>query len=336
MPGLFILSEEGGKMKVRDFLKSLKEPFFSLEFVPPMRGSSIEEITKVIDKLMVFSPKFINVTNHPIDIEYVEMNDKIVKVPVNKRPGTIGMATAMKQRYPEVEVIPHLVCAGQSKYQLEDTLIELSFLGIENVFVIRGDIENVKNKGAYFSDDEWHYAKELLKQISDMNKGKYLYPIENAAPTEFCVGIAGYPEKHYESLNLYENILHLKEKVDAGADYVITQMFFDFDVYKNFVELAREVGIDVPIVPGIKPVVSLKSLKSIPKRFFVDIPQELVELMKDARSSKEEWKNGIKYMSKLTEKLLNYGAPGIHIFTMGHGKSTYDLLKLTFGKIVNG
>jgi methylenetetrahydrofolate reductase (NADPH) len=317
------------KVKVKDILKEKNQTFLSLEFVPPQRGGSIDEILKVMDNLMMFSPRFINITNHPPLLRYVEMENGIAKVHFSKRPGTVGLAVAMKYRYPNVEVIPHLVCKGQSKYQLEDTLIELNYLGMENVFVIRGDAGLFEEKQA--SKDEWKYAKDLVKQISNMNKGKYLYPVENATPTNFCIGVAGYPEKHYESLNLQENIQHLKEKIDAGADYVITQMFFDFDVYKSFVEAAREAKIEVPIIPGIKPIVSLRSLRNIPKRFFVNIPQELVKSMQEAKSPKEEWNAGIRYMASLVEKLLSYGVPGVHVFTMGHGKSTKDLLGSVFG-----
>ncbi len=328
-PGIFLDVKKVRKMKVKDILNAQDEFSLSLEFVPPQRGSSIDDISKVMDDLMNFSPRFINITNHPPRWRYMEIDGKIKRVPLSKRPGTIGLTAALKYRYPSVEVIPHLVCAGQDKYQLEDTLIDLNYLGIENVFVVRGDIDE-SNENTF--QEEYRYAKDLVKQISNMNKGVYLYPIENAKATNFCVGVAGYPEKHYESLNLYENIRHLKEKVDAGADYVITQMFFDFEVYKKFVELAREMGINVPIIPGIKPVVSARSIRNIPRRFFVDIPQELARSIQEAKTPRQEWNAGIRYMAKLIEKLLNYGVDGIHIFTMGRGKSTKDLLQAVFGK----
>ncbi len=316
-------------MKVIDFIKTSQEPFLSLEFVPPLRGSTVEEITRVLDELMEFSPKFINITSHPVNVEYVETEEGIIKMPISKRPGTIGMAAALKQRYDDVEVVPHLTCVGQSKYQIEETLIDLNFLGIENVFVIRGDMENTKAKRG---KDEWLYAKDLVKQIVDMNNGKYLYSFKEAAPTNFCVGVAGYPEKHYEALNFHENLLHLEEKVKVGADYIITQMFFDLDVYQNFVETVRKRDINVPIIPGIKPVTSLKSLKNLPKKFFINIPQQLVNSLQSARSPKEEWENGIRYMVKLMEELLKRDVPAVHIFTMGHGRSTKALLKEVFGR----
>lgn len=317
-------------MKVSNFFKNSKAPLISLEFVPPSRGSSVEEIFKTIDYLMEFSPQFINVTNHPSKIEYREVEGKIIKVPLSKRPGTIGLCAAIKHRYKNIEIIPHLVCAGHTKYRLEDILIELNYLGIDNVFVIRGD---PSFDGKFAADqEEWQYARDLVKQVSNMNQGIYLYPIENAISTDFCIGVAGYPEKHYEALNIHDNIQHLKEKIEAGADYIITQMFFDFDVYKRFVELAHENGIEVPIIPGIKPIVNMKSVRKIPKKFFVDIPQRLASAMENAKSPKEEWIIGISHMAKLVDELLNYGVPGIHIFTMGRGKSTRALLEAVFGK----
>ena len=317
-------------MKISDVLGNSKSPVISLEFIPPPRGSSVEEVFRAVDYLLDFSPQFVNVTNHPSKIDYKEINGKIVKVPLSKRPGTVGLCAAIKHRYKNLEVVPHLICAGHTKYRLEDILIELNYLGINNVFVIRGDPTYDEKFGA--SQDEWRYAKELVEQIANMNKGVYLYPIENAVSTDFCIGVAGYPEKHHEAPNLYDNITRLKEKVDAGADYIITQMFFSFEVYKRFVELARNAGIKVAIIPGIKPVVSLKSLRRIPKRFFVDIPQILLNSMEEAKTPKEEWKVGISYMAKLVDKLLANGAPGVHVFTMGRGKSARSLLEAVFGK----
>ncbi len=317
-------------MKISDVLGKSESPVISLEFIPPPRGSSVEEVFRAVDYLLDFSPQFVNVTNHPSKIDYKEINGKIVKVPLSKRPGTIGLCAAIKHRYKNLEVVPHLICAGHTKYRLEDILIELNYLGINNVFVIRGDPSYDENFGP--SQDEWRYAKELVEQIANMNRGVYLYPIENAVSTDFCIGVAGYPEKHHEAPNLYDNITRLKEKVDAGADYIITQMFFSFEVYKRFVELTRNAGIKVAIIPGIKPVVSSKSLRRIPKRFFVDIPQILLNSMEEAKTPKEEWKVGISYMAKLVDKLLANGAPGVHVFTMGRGKSARSLLEAVFGK----
>jgi len=300
----------------------------SIEILPPNRGQNIDEIYSVLDQLMHFPINFINVTRHAPEMTYVELNERIVKVPKVKRPGTVGITAALMRRY-SVDVVPHVLCYGMNKYQIEDMLIDLNLIGVENLFVIRGEYEN---QSAEIEKDSYKHASELVKQISDMNNCKYLYPCENAHPTDFCIGVAGYPEKHFESPNLEEDMRHLKEKVDMGADYIITQMVFDFDVYKRFVEMARKLSINVPIIPGIKPVVSLKSIYSIPRKFFVNIPESFVKEMQEAKTEKEEFTIGLKYTSQLVERLIDFGAPGIHVFTMGRGQSTKTLLEMIFGK----
>jgi methylenetetrahydrofolate reductase (NADPH) len=309
-------------MRVIDAMK--KQRILSLEILPPDRGQDIDEIFFTIDELMKFSPSFINITRHAPEISYVEIGDRIVKIPKVRKPGTVGVSTAIKNRY-NVDVVPHVLCMGMSKFEIEDMLIDFKYLDIENVFVIRGEIENKRE--FTFEKDNYYHANELVEQISNMNKGIYLYPVDNPKPTNFCIGIAGYPEKHYEAMNFDEDMKNLKKKVDAGANYIITQMFFDFNVYKNFVERAREFGINVPIIPGIKPIVQTKSMLKIPSTFFVNIPNDLVVAMQEARSPKEEFEVGTKYMAKLVEKLFDYGVSGIHVFTMGKGKSTKALLE---------
>lgn len=313
-------------MKVVELIK--KQRILSIEIIPPDRGRDIDEIFSSIDEIMDFSPNFINVTRHAPEINYLELDEKIVKVPKVKKPGTVGVSAAIKNKY-NVDVVPHVLCLGMNKFEIEDMLIDLKYLGIENLFVVRGELENKKEMR--FEKDSYVHANDLVAQISRMNRGLYLYPIENPKPTNFCVGVAGYPEKHYEALNLEEDLKYLKQKVEAGADYIITQMFFDFEIYKNFVEMAREIGINVPIIPGIKPIVQMKSMLKIPSTFFVSIPNAFVSMMQQARTPQEEFKVGTKYMSELVDKLLNYGVPGIHIFTMGRGKSTRALLEVVFG-----
>ncbi len=245
-------------MRVIDMIK--KQRILSFEILPPDRGQDIDEIFSAIDEIMEFSPSFINITRHAPEISYVEIDNRIVKIPKVRKPGTVGVSAAIKSRY-NVDVVPHVLCVGMNKFEIEDMLIDFKYLGIENVFVIRGEIEN--RKALTFEEDNYHHASELVKQISNMNKGIYLYPIENPKPTNFCIGVAGYPEKHYEALNFEEDMKNLKKKVDAGANYIITQMFFDFELYKRFVERAREIGIDVPIIPGIKPIVQTKSMLKV-------------------------------------------------------------------------
>lgn len=313
-------------MKVTERIS--KGQILSIEILPPSRGQSIDEIYQVLDSLMIFPINFINVTRHAPQMTYLELSDRIIKVPKVKRPGTVGLTAALMNRY-KIDVVPHVLCFGMDKYQIEDMLIDLHLIGVENVFVIRGEYEDSTESE---DKDTYKHAVDLVRQISRMNNGEYLYPCENARPTDFCIGVAGYPEKHFESPNLQEDLKHLKEKIDSGANYVITQMVFDFDVYKDFVEMSRELGIKVPIIPGIKPIVNLKSIYSIPKKFFVNIPHAFLLQMQQARSPKEEFEIGTKFMAKLAERLLSFGAPGIHIFTMGKGQSTKALMEAVFGR----
>jgi len=312
-------------LKVTDAVQ--KRRILSLEILPPDRGQEIDEIFSTIDELMRFSPAFINITRHASETSYIEFDDRIIKVPNVKKPGTVGVSAAIKNRY-NVDVVPHVLCMGMNKFEIEDMLIDLKYLNIENVFVIRGEIENKREIDP--EKDNYHHANELVEQISNMNKGVYIYPVNNPKPTNFCIGVAGYPEKHYEALNFEEDMKNLKKKVDAGANYIITQMFFDFYVYKNFVEKARDYGINIPIIPGIKPIVQTKSMLKIPSTFFINIPNDLVVAMQEARTPKEEFEVGTKYMAKLVKELFDYGAPGIHVFTMGKGKSTKALLERIF------
>ncbi len=314
-------------MKVNDLIKEKR--ILSLEILPPDRGQDIDDIFSTIDDLIEFSPSFINITKHAPENEYLEIENRLIKVPKVKKPGTVGVSAAIKNRY-NIDVVPHILCIGMNKFQIEDMLIDFRYLDIENLFVIRGEIENKRD---FISEkDGYTHANELVEQIAMMNKGVYIYPIENPRPSGFCIGVAGYPEKHYEAPNFEEDIKHLKKKIDSGANYIITQMFFDFDVYKHFVERARSFGINVPIIPGIKPVVQTKSMLKIPSTFFVNIPASFVNAMQEARTPKEEFGIGTNYMAKLVNKLLEYDVPGIHIFTMGKGKSAKALLERVLGK----
>jgi methylenetetrahydrofolate reductase (NADH) len=310
-------------MKLIDTLNPDEKPILSLEIVPPRKGNRLDSIFKAIDILRPFNPKIISVTKHQTQFEFKELNGNIVKYPKNKHAGPVGLAGAIKHRY-NIESIPHLICGGVNRYQIEDLLIDLQFLEIDNVFVIRGDA----NSGRRFEaeKDGFLYAQNIVQQVSNMNKGIYTFPAETPESTDFCIGAACYPEKHYEALNLDTDLQNLKQKVDAGADYLITQMFFDFDLYKDFVEKVRNIGINVPIIPGIKPLIKKKFLKMIPRAFFVDIPDKMVNLFEAARTSEEELKAGTSYMTELVEKLLDYGVPAIHLFTMGQGRSTKALL----------
>jgi len=310
-------------MKLIETIQQSNKPLLSLEIVPPRKGSRLDSIFRVIEILKPFNPQFISVTKHQTQFEFKEIDGEIHKYPKNKHAGPVGLAGAIKHRY-NIEPIPHLICGGVNRYQIEDLLIDLQFLGIENVFVIRGDANNGRKFEA--EKDGFLYAGDIVKQVCDMNKGIYTFPADDLEHTDFCIGAAGYPEKHYEALNLETDLLHLKQKVEAGADYIITQMFFNFDLYKNFVEKVRAIGIDIPIIPGIKPLIKKKFLKMIPRAFFVDIPDKLVNSFEATRTTEEELKAGTFYMTELVEKLLNYGVPAIHLFTMGQGRSAKALL----------
>lgn len=305
-------------MKIPEKLKEGK--VISIEIIPPKRGEDVENIYRALDKLMKYNISFVNITRHPVEIEYIEHDNQIIKVPKVKRPGTIGLTAAIMKRY-DVDVVPHIVCIGMNKYEVEDLLIDLSIMGVDNVFVIRGDVDErfVNTKSDY------KYAYQLVSQINEMNSGRYLYT--QAKPTDFCIGVAGYPEKHYEAPNFETDLRFLKQKVGNGADFVITQMVFSAEVYKSFVERCRSEGINVPIIPGVKPLVNKKSLYMVPKRFFVSIPQSFVEALENARSKEEEYNVGIKFSLKLIEALFESGAPGVHLFTMGRGDEICEIMK---------
>lgn len=313
-------------MKITEKIK--QKQILSLEILPPDRGKNLEEICQVLDRLLEFPVDFISVTRHPPEITYLELPDKIIKVPKVKRPGATGITAALMNKY-RIEVIPHVLCYGMSKYELEDMLIDLHLLGVRNIFIVRGEYEHRRPAEV---QDEYQHAEELVRQVAGLNRGEYLYPCENAQPTDFCIGVAGYPEKHPESPNLTEDLKHLKAKVDAGAEFIFTQMVFDSEIYQRFIERAAAYSINVPIIPGIKPVISLKTVYNLPRKFFVNIPEDLVSRLQEARSPEQEFNVGTRYMARLVQELLVSGAPGVHVFTMGQGRATQALLQAVYGK----
>lgn len=314
--------------KVIDWLKQNRKLMFSLEITPPDRGKNMDDILSGIDPLMRFEPQFINVTYHQPHMVYDEKDGVITRRPRRKKPGTVGICSAIKNRF-RVEPVPHLICGSFSRYETEDTLIDLHFLGIKNLLALRGDPP--PGQARYIPEKDGHqYACQLVEQIAQLNRGKYIDELEDPFPTSFCIGVAGYPEKHFESPNLDKDLLFLKKKVDAGAEYIITQMFYDFRIYKEFVEKARAIGIQVPIIPGLKPLVSRKQIQSIPSAFHVNIPGELVGLIEEARTREQAFAGGVRFMARLVEQLLEYGVPGIHVFTMGQGRAPQALLEAVF------
>ena len=318
-------------MKVTEIIKQNgNKKIYSIEIIPPKKGHSIEVLYKNIENLLDVPPAFINVTYHQREYLYKTLpNGLIEKIPIRKRPGTVSICTAIKYKY-NIETIPHLICGGFSKQETEDALIDLHYVGIKNVFAIRGDA--VKGEGDFVPHPEGHkYASELVEQIINMNKGVYLEElVENPKPTDFCVGVAGYPEKHPEAPNLDEDIKYLKKKIDLGAEYVITQMFFDNSKYFEFVKKCRKAGIKAPIIPGLKVLSSKRHLTLLPKIFHIDIPQELVSEIRKAKSKDAVKQIGIEWTITQVKELLNAGVPFIHFFTMGHTRNIKEIIKSIF------
>jgi len=304
-------------MKVTDHIKNSKGTIVSFEILPPLKGKTINSIYDHLDPLMEFKPAFINVTYHRSEQVFKKKADgTFEKVEVRKRPGTVGICAAIMNHY-KVDAVPHLICGGFSKQETENALIDLDFLGIDSVLVLRGDA--AKNETLFEPEINGHkYAIDLLKQVVDLNSGIYLEEdIRDGSKTKFCIGVAGYPEKHFESPNLQTDIRYLKAKVDAGADYVTTQMFFDNKKYFNFVKVCREAGINVPIVPGLKPITTKKQLSVLPRTFYVDIPTELSNEILKCKTDADVEIIGTEWLLQQSRELKNAGVEVLHYYTLG-------------------
>ncbi|MBN2345552.1 MAG: methylenetetrahydrofolate reductase [Candidatus Aminicenantes bacterium] len=314
--------------KVIDWLRDNRKLMFSLEITPPDRGKSVDDILSVVENLMPYEPQFINVTYHQPHVVYEEKDGVISRRPRRKKPGTVGICSAIKNRF-QVEPVPHLICGGFDRFETEDALIDLHFLGIENILALRGDPP--PGQARFIPEKDGHqYACQLVEQIARLNRGHYLDELEDPFPTHFCIGVAAYPEKHFESPNLEKDLRYLKNKVDMGAEYIITQMFFEFGQFKEFVERARAIGIQVPIIPGLKPLVGKTQIQTIPSSFHVNIPSGLVAVIEEARTREQAFAGGVRFLANLVEQLLDYGVPGIHVFTMGQGRAARALLETVF------
>ncbi|MBU0741810.1 methylenetetrahydrofolate reductase [bacterium] len=311
-------------MKIGKTLAARRDPFFSFELTPPERGMSISDVTEIVDQLIPFDPLFIDVTNHAADSWFEELDGaSYVRHITRKRPGTLGLCAALKYRY-DVETVPHLLCHGFTQEETEDALIELSFLDIHNVLAVRGDTTDWKEVR---SGARNKYAADVVRQIVDMNHGRYLHKLTDAQPTDFCIGVAAYPEKHFEAPSLAYDIQHLKAKVDAGADYVITQMFFDNAPYFSFVERCRAAGITVPIIPGLKVVGRRSLLTNIPRNFHVDLPDGLVDAVAATKDAGEAGVIGVEHAFAQARGLLDGGAPGVHFFVYNDARLTAEVLQ---------
>jgi len=314
-------------MKVTDHIAQAKKTLISFEILPPLKGKSINSIYSHLDPLMEFKPSFINVTYHRSETMFKKKVDgTFEKVEVRKRPGTVAICAAIKNHY-NVDTVPHLICGGFSKRDTEDALIDLSFLGIDNVLVLRGDA--AKNEAHFEPEANGHaFAVDLLRQVDNLRNGIYLEEdLKNGGKADFCIGAAGYPEKHFEAPNLDTDLRFLKSKVDAGADYIMTQMFFDNQKFYDFVKACREQGIQVPIIPGLKPLTTKKQLTVLPKIFHVDIPTELSNAVMKAKTDDEVEQIGTEWLIRQSKELKTYGVPVLHYYTLGKPKVVYNVVK---------
>lgn len=305
-------------MKVVDYIKESDKPLFSFEIIPPLKGKGIEDIYAGIDPLIEFGPKFINVTYHREEYKYKDMGDGLLKkISIRKRPGTVGICAAIMNKY-KVDAVPHLICGGFNVEETENALIDLKFLGVDNILALRGD--PIKTEQVFTPNSGGHsYAIDLIKQIDNLNQGKYLDEEQKNSPTDFCIGAAGYPEKHFEAMNLETDMKHLKAKVDAGAEYIMTQMFFDNNKYFEFVDKCRSIGINVPIIPGLKPITTLTHRTFLPKFFHIDFPMELAKELEKCKSNQEVMELGVEWAINQSKELIEKGAPVLHFYTMGRG-----------------
>ncbi|MBS4012962.1 MAG: methylenetetrahydrofolate reductase [NAD(P)H] [Bacteroidetes bacterium] len=317
-------------MIIADLLKNTKKTLFSFELLPPLKGKDISAIYDAIDPLLEFEPSYINVTYHREEVVYKKRPDGLLEEKsVRKRPGTVGISAAIMHKY-NVEVVPHILCSGFTKEETEDALIDLNFLGIHNILVLRGDPDKA-TKTFNPTPGGHKYASELIQQIADMNKGKYLDDeIQYPTPTSFSIGVAGYPEKHPESPNFETDIKVLKHKIAAGAKYIVTQMFFDNNHYFRFVEKCRNEGINVPIIPGIKPI-SLKShINTLPRSFYVDMPIALSIEVEKCKNNEEAKQIGIEWTTQQAKELKSYGVPSIHFYTMDRSDNIAQIAKAVY------
>ena len=316
-------------MKVIEHIQQAQSngTIISFEILPPLKGKGINGLWEHLDPLMGFKPAFINVTYHRSESMFKKKPDgTFEKVEVRKRPGTVGICAAIQNRY-KADAVAHLICGGFSKQETEDALIDLNFLGVNNVLVLRGDAP--KNESSFEPEPGGHrYAIELLQQVMNMNNGIYLEEdLKNAVKTNFCIGVAGYPEKHFEAPNMQTDLAFLKAKVDAGAEYITTQMFFDNQKYFAFVKACKDAGIAVPVIPGLKPITTKKQLTIIPRTFHVDIPEELSNEIMKAKTDAEVEVIGQEWLLKQSKELKAAGVPLLHYYTLGKPNVIANVVK---------
>lgn len=317
-------------MKVIEMIQSAKKTAFSFEILPPLKGSSIERVFKTIDTLREFDPKYINITTHRSDVVYKTVENGLLKPVVERsRPGTVAIAAAIQNKY-GITAVPHIICSGFGKVETEYAMIDLSFLGITDLLVLRGD--KAKTEKSFKAKENGHsHALELQHQINDFNQGHLIDGGKmDPLTTPFSYGVAGYPEKHDEAPNLDSDIYWLKEKVKAGAEYIVTQMFFDNKKYFEFVDRCRAEGITVPIIPGLKPLTVIDQMTVLPKIFHVDIPEDFAKELRKCKTDEEARIAGVEWCTMQAKELIQHGVPSIHFYTLMATKSVKEVAQIVY------
>lgn len=317
-------------MKIVDHLNNAKDTLFSIEVLPPLKGQGIQSLFNHMDPLMEFKPPFVDVTYHREEYVYKDRgNGLLEKKSIKKRPGTVGICSAIKNKY-NVDPVPHIICGGFTKEETENALIDLNFLDIHNVLLIRGDA--IKSEGVFRPDEKGHnYAIDLVDQVVKMNHGSYLdEELQNPHPTDFCIGVAGYPEKHFEAPNLKFDLHYLKRKVELGAEYVVTQMFYDNQKYFDYVKKCREIGIDIPIIPGLKPITVKRQNTILPRIFHIDIPEALSDEIEKCKDNDQVREVGVEWAIKQAKELIDFGVPCLHFYSMGKAEPVYKIASSLF------
>jgi methylenetetrahydrofolate reductase (NADPH) len=325
-----VLKKKKKAMKVIDIINRAQSTLFTFELLPPLKGASFSEIEETIEPLVHYAPSYINVTYHRPEVVLKEQPSGLLERRIiKKRPGTVGVSAGIKYKY-GIDVVPHLICGSFTREETEDALIDLNFLGIDNVLALRGDAE--KGAKSFQSEPGGNkLAIDLVKQVNGLNHGKYVDPeTPHIHQTDFCIGVAGYPEKHSEAPNLETDLLNLKAKVDAGAHYIVTQMFFDNQKFFQFVEQCRAIGINVPIIPGIKPISMKKHLTMLPQIFHIDLPQDLVEAVGRCKNNEEVRQVGVEWGIAQSKELKEAGVPVLHYYTMGKPDNIEKIVKEVF------
>ena len=318
-------------MKVVDHIQAAQgKTLFSFEVLPPLKGNTIDSLYSTIERLMEFGPKFIDVTSHREEFIFKKHESGLLqKVHTRKRPGTVGICAAIQNKF-HIDTVPHIICGGFSREETEYALIDLHYLGIDNALLLRGDA--LRSEGSFIPDPQGHSnAIDLIRQVKDLNRGTYLYDeVENSNPSNFCIGVAGYPEKHFEAPSLKVDLKHLKAKVDAGGDFIVTQMFFNNEHFFKFVADCRAAGITVPIIPGLKPLTTKGQLQGIPRNFHINLPDDLIEAVEAAKSPEAVKQVGVEWCIAQSKELMAREVPVLHYYTMSKAEETEQIAAAIF------